>query len=90
MDITYIPMARGFVYLAVVLDWFSRRVQSCGYRSPWSLRFHRSTAAAHLSGESSVSVSYAGFRPSALPSLPNCGATSWVVGALTDPIFARF
>src|SRR5881394_1121905 len=26
MDITYIPMARGFVCLAVVLDWFSRRV----------------------------------------------------------------
>jgi len=26
MDITYIPMTRGFVYLAVVLDWFSRRV----------------------------------------------------------------
>ena len=25
MDITYIPMARGFLYLAVVLDWFSRR-----------------------------------------------------------------
>jgi len=28
MDITYITMARGFVYLAVVLDWFSRRVLS--------------------------------------------------------------
>jgi putative transposase len=28
MDITYIPMARGFVYLAAVLDWFSRRVLS--------------------------------------------------------------
>jgi len=26
MDITYIPMARGFVYLAAVVDWFSRRV----------------------------------------------------------------
>jgi putative transposase len=26
MDITYIPMARGFVYLAAVLDWHSRRV----------------------------------------------------------------
>jgi putative transposase len=26
MDITYIPMAHGFVYLAIVLDWFSRRV----------------------------------------------------------------
>ena len=25
-DITYIPMARGFVYLAAVVDWFSRRV----------------------------------------------------------------
>jgi putative transposase len=28
MDITYIPMTRGFVYLAVVLDWASRRVLS--------------------------------------------------------------
>jgi putative transposase len=26
MDITYIPMARGFVYLTVVIDWFSRKV----------------------------------------------------------------
>jgi putative transposase len=26
MDITYIPMARGFVYLAAVVDWFSRRI----------------------------------------------------------------
>jgi putative transposase len=28
MDITYIPMARGFVYLCAVVDWFSRRVLS--------------------------------------------------------------
>jgi putative transposase len=28
IDITYIPMARGFVYLAAVVDWFSRRVLS--------------------------------------------------------------
>ena len=28
MDITYIPMASGFVYLAAVVDWFSRRVLS--------------------------------------------------------------
>ena len=27
-DITYIQMARGFVYLVVVLDWYSRRVLS--------------------------------------------------------------
>jgi len=28
MDITYIPMAHGFVYLAAVMDWASRRVLS--------------------------------------------------------------
>ena len=28
MDITYLPMKRGFVYLAVVLDWHSRRILS--------------------------------------------------------------
>ena len=27
-DITYIPMRRGFAYLMVVLDWYSRRVLS--------------------------------------------------------------
>ncbi len=25
-DITYIPMARGFVYLVAIVDWFSRKV----------------------------------------------------------------
>jgi len=25
-DITYIPMARGYVYLAAVMDWFARRI----------------------------------------------------------------
>jgi transposase InsO family protein len=34
MDITYIPMTKGLVYLAVVLDWFSRRV----LRSAWPAR----------------------------------------------------
>ena len=28
MDITYIPMARGFVYLCAVVDWASRKVLS--------------------------------------------------------------
>ena len=27
-DITYLPMARGFVYLVAVIDWYSRRVLS--------------------------------------------------------------
>jgi putative transposase len=29
MDISYIPMAQGFVYLAAVIDWFTRRVLAC-------------------------------------------------------------
>jgi putative transposase len=28
MDITYIPMAKGFVYLAAVVDWYTRRTLS--------------------------------------------------------------
>jgi putative transposase len=28
MDITYIPMARGLVYLCAVVDWFSRKILS--------------------------------------------------------------
>ena len=28
IDITYVPMARGFVYLCAVVDWFSRRPHS--------------------------------------------------------------
>lgn len=38
MDITYIPMARGFVYLAAVVDWFSRKVLS------WKLSITLDTA----------------------------------------------
>ena len=39
MDITYIPMARGFVYLAVVLDWFNLACCRGGCRSPCKRRF---------------------------------------------------
>lgn len=28
-DVTYIPMARGFVYLVAVMDWYSRKVLAC-------------------------------------------------------------
>jgi len=27
-DVTYIPMARGFIYLVAIMDWYSRRVLS--------------------------------------------------------------
>ena len=38
MDITYIPMARGFVYLTPVIDWHSRRVLA------WRLSISMDTA----------------------------------------------
>jgi putative transposase len=38
MDISYIPMARGVVYLCAVVDWFSRRVLS------WKLSITLETA----------------------------------------------
>jgi putative transposase len=38
MDRTYIPMARGFVYLFAVVDWFSRRALS------WRLSITMETA----------------------------------------------
>lgn len=41
MDITCIPMARGFVYLAAVVDWFSRKVLA------WKLSITLDTAFCH-------------------------------------------
>ena len=38
MDISYIPMARGFVYLAAVIDWHSRKVLA------WRLSISMDTA----------------------------------------------
>lgn len=38
-DITYIPMARGFVYLVAVMDWYSRRVLSWRLSNTLDTRF---------------------------------------------------
>ena len=40
-DITYIPLRRGFVYLAAVMDWFSRYVLAWECRSRWRRQFLR-------------------------------------------------
>ena len=44
MDVTYLPMARGFVYLAAVVDWFSRRILS------WRLSITMGGRVLHRSG----------------------------------------
>ena len=41
MDITYVPMAHGFVYLAAVVDWFSRRSSPGGCRLDTEIRAER-------------------------------------------------
>ena len=38
-DITYIPMAKGFVYLVAVMDWYSRRVLSWRVSNTLDTRF---------------------------------------------------
>ena len=38
-DITYIPMARGFVYLVAIMDWHSRRVLSWRVSNTLDTRF---------------------------------------------------
>ncbi len=38
-DITYIPMARGFVYLVAIIDWYSRRVLSWRLSNTLDTRF---------------------------------------------------
>ena len=32
-DITYLPMRRGFVYLVAKMDWYTRKVLACVYRT---------------------------------------------------------
>ncbi len=46
-DISYIPMAKGFVYLVAIVDWFSRKVLSWPvqglYNKPTKLKSQTST-----------------------------------------------
>jgi putative transposase len=38
-DVTYIPMARGFVYLVAIMDWYSRKVLSWRVSNTLDARF---------------------------------------------------
>ncbi len=38
-DVTYIPMARGFLYLVVIMDWFSRNVLAWRLSNTLDVRF---------------------------------------------------
>jgi hypothetical protein len=47
-DITYIPMARGFLYLAAVMDWFARPWRTVKYEEAY-LKAYESVAEARSS-----------------------------------------
>jgi len=76
MDITYIAMARGFVYLAVALDWFAaswrggcrlrwrRRSASRRWRTPW-----RATASRRYSTPTRARSSLAKPSPARSPAM---------------------
>ena len=38
-DITYIPMAKGFVYVVAIIDWFSRKVLSLRLSNTMDIHF---------------------------------------------------
>ena len=41
MDITYIPLAKGFVYLVVLVDWYTRRVLAWPLSITMDFQFYR-------------------------------------------------
>ena len=50
-DITYLPMARGFLYLVAIMDWHSRYVVSCRLSNTLEGRLlHRGLAGGARSG----------------------------------------
>ncbi len=55
-DITYIPMARGFVYLVAVIDWFSRFVLSWRLSNTLDKSFCTESLEDALSGGVSPSI----------------------------------
>ena len=86
-DITYVPMARGFVYLVAIVDWFTRRVlahesrgrvsnisRKCLFYSKTSGRLHLFRSAARLAR---------GLRYDAdLPAFPSCSSSRHSVAGI--------
>jgi transposase InsO family protein len=90
MDITYIPMERGFVYVAVVLDWFSRRVLSWGVsitiEAHSASRRSRTLSLVTASGKSSTRIRAASSlaRPSLACRSKTESPSAWMARALGE------
>ncbi len=77
LDTTYIPMARGFVYLTAVVDWASRKILA-----------HR--VAITLEATHAVEVVEEAFARYGLPNIVNTDQGSqFTAGAFTDAVLGR-
>ncbi|MDN7742391.1 IS3 family transposase [Burkholderia cenocepacia] len=77
LDTTYIPMARGFVYLTAVVDWASRKILA-----------HR--VAITLEATHAVEVLEEAFARYGLPDIVNTDQGSqFTAGAFTDAVLGR-
>ena len=84
MHITYISMAKGFVYLAVVLDWFSRPVASVHHNEGLVLhRGLRKRSPGRGSRRSAIQIEALSSRarPSTASSLRSALRSAWTARA---------
>ena len=84
MDITYIPMANGFVYLAAVMDWFSRRVLAWRVSISMAVDFCLDAVEEALARHRKPDISIpTRVRSSAVPPSPACCWTRGLPSAWT-------
>ena len=62
-DITYIPMARGFLYLVAIIDWYSRYVLSWRLSNTLDAGFWRSSTGGGAREGQTRDIQYRSGRP---------------------------
>ena len=96
-DISYIPMARGFVYLVAIIDWFSRQVLSWRLSNSMAAEFCMEALEESLAqfGTPRFSIRIRGRNSQAATSSALCvlrrSASAWMargVGATTSSLSA--
>ena len=94
MDITYIPMARGFVYLTVVVDWYSRKILCWQLSNTMALSASRRLIRLSHGMVPSISSTPTrganlAVRPSAANSRRTTSASVWIKGSWRDNVFVE-
>src|SRR6202035_689869 len=88
-DVTYIPMAKGFVYLVVIMDWVSRAVLAWRLSNTLDADFYHHPKAAWCRdqhGRQEPAPRRRGAGASTTSSLSGCGAVSNTRRSISMPI----